>query len=209
MQEKKRSAFNRWVDFSSVALISVATVLTAWCSYEAARWTAIETRQYGEANANRISASVASSHSDALKLVDVAMFLRYVATVSENRPAEKTFIYRRFRPEMKRALDAWLATKPLANANAPSSPFAMRQYQVAADADVARLNAKASTSFESAQIANDQADSYVRLTVIFAAVSFLAGISTKMIFPSHIIIVVVGYAMLFFGLIRGFGYPIR
>ena len=206
---KRELTFDLWVDVASVILISAATVLTAWCGYEAARWTAIQTRQYNEASAQRVAAAVASGRANTLEIVDVGMFLQYVAAVAAKHSDEEAFIYRRFRPEMKRAVNAWLATKPRENPAAPSSPFAMPQYHLLTGAQAARLNALAAASFEAATNANERSDAYVRLTVIFAAVSFLAGISTKFRFPSHIVIVIAGFGVLIFGLIRMIELPIR
>jgi hypothetical protein len=206
---KKESTFDLWVDVASVILISAATVLTAWCGYEAARWTAIQTRQYNEASAQKVAAAVASGRANTLEIVDVTMFLQYVAAVAAGRTDEEAFIYRRFRPEMRGAVDAWLATKPRKNPDAPSSPFAMPQYHLLTGTEAARLNALSAASFETASNANELGDAYVRLTVIFAAVSFLAGISTKFRFPSHIVVVVAGFGVLIFGLIRMIELPIR
>ena len=208
-REASQATFDRWVDVASVVLISVATVLTAWCGYEAARWTGLQTRSYNQANAFRISATEAAGRANTLTTIDVAMFLRYVATVSEGRKAERTFLYDRFRPEMKRAVDAWLATKPLTNPLAPSSPFVMRQYQLTARAEESALKGQAAKSFNAAQDANELSDEYVRLTIAFAAVFFLAGISTKFVYPSHIVLVAAGFLTLIYGLIRVFGLPMR
>ncbi|MGA8534538.1 MAG: hypothetical protein WB615_10560 [Candidatus Tumulicola sp.] len=139
----------------------------------------------------------------------MAMFLEYVGAVAAGRIEQQAFIYRRFRPEMRRAVDAWVATKPRTNPAAPSSPFMMPQYRLRTGEEAARLNAKASSSFQTAINANERADTYVRLTVIFAAVSFLAGISTRFAFPNHIVVVVAGFGALIFGLTQMFELPIR
>jgi hypothetical protein len=206
---KKESEFDVWVDFASVVLISVATVLTAWCGYEAARWTALESMQYNESSAQRVAAAVDSGRFNTLEVIDIGMFLQYVGAIAAGRFDEEAFIYRRFRPEMKRAVDAWLATKPRTNPAAPASPFAMPQYSLRTGEEANRLNAFAAANFEKATAANERGDAYVRLTVIFAAVSFLAGISTKFRFPSHIVIVVAGFGTLAFGLLHMLELPVR
>jgi hypothetical protein len=206
---KKESEFDVWVDFASVVLISVATVLTAWCGYEAARWTALESMQYNESSAQRVAAAVDSGRFNTLEVIDIGMFLQYVGAIAAGRSDEEAFIYRRFRPEMKRAVDAWLATKPRTNPAAPASPFAMPQYSLRTGEEANRLNAFAAANFEKATAANERGDAYVRLTVIFAAVSFLAGISTKFRFPSHIVIVVAGFGTLAFGLLHMLELPVR
>lgn len=205
----KWKRLDRWVDVGSVLLISAATVLTAWCGYEGARWTAVQTRQYNTASADRVNASVAAARANSLQTIDVTMFLMYIRVVATQDQREATFIHQRFRPEMKRAVDAWLATKPLANPKAPASPFAMPQYKLATQAEADRLDALATASFKAATAANEIGDSYVRLTVIFAAVLFLAGMSTKFVFPFHIIVIVAGFATLTFGVIRMFVLPMQ
>ena len=189
-------------------MISAATVLTAGGGYEAARWTGNK-RGGPEASVQRIAAAVSAGRANSLETIDVAVFLEYVRSVATGTKAETDFIYKRFRPEMRRAVDAWIATKPLQNPAAPSSPFAMPQYRLSNEADAARLNAQSTATFDEAAAANEIADWYVRLTVIFAAVSFLAGISTRFFFPNHIIVVVVGFGALIFGLIRMFELQIR
>ncbi len=206
---KRESRFDIGVDFASVILISAAAVLTAWCGYESARWTALQTMSYNEASAHRVEAAISSGRSETFEVIDVTMFLQYVEATGAGRAGEQSFIYHRFRPEMKRAVDAWLATKPRTNPAAPSSPFVMPQYRLRSAGEAARLSARAAESFKAATAANEVGDDYVRLTVIFAAVSFMAGISTKFRFPSHIVIVVVGFGALFFGLIRLIELPIR
>ena len=206
---RRESRFDKAVDIASVILISLATVVTAWCGYEAARWTAIETRSYNDAASLRIQAAVFEGRSNTLQTIDVATFLEYVRAVATHTTDEQNFIYRRFRPEMRRAVDAWIATKPLTNPSAPSSPFAMPQYELKTTQEAARLNALSAERFQEASESNELGDRYVRLTVIFAAVSFLAGISTRFFFPNHLIVVVLGFGALAFGLIRMFELPIR
>jgi hypothetical protein len=206
---KKESRFDRAVDIGSVILISAATVLTAFCGYEAARWTALQTRQYNEASVTRISSAVAAGRTNTLETIDVATFLEYVRAISSGRADEQSFIYKRFRPEMRHAVDAWIATKPLKNPNAPSSPFAMPEYQLQSTAEAARLGAMSAASLRDAGDSNELGDQYVRLTVIFAAVSFLAGISTRFFFPNHLVVVSVGFVALAYGLIRMVELPIR
>jgi hypothetical protein len=206
---RKESRFDRWVDVASVILISLATVVTAWCGYEAARWTALETRSYNDASSLRVQSAVFEGRTNTLQTIDVATFLEFVRAVATHSTDEQDFIYKRFRPEMRRAVDAWIATKPLTNPAAPASPFAMPQYVLKTTTEADRLSAMASARFLQATSSNEIGDRYVRLTVIFAAVSFLAGISTRFFFPNHLIVVVLGFGALAFGLIRMFELPIR
>jgi hypothetical protein len=51
------------------------------------------------------------------------MFEHYISAISEKNDQLAEFLFRRFRPEMKVAMEAWLATQPLKNPSAPPAPF--------------------------------------------------------------------------------------
>jgi hypothetical protein len=90
------------------------------------------------------------------------------------------FLYQRFRPEFKVAVDAWVATNPRVNPNAPATPFAMPEYVVGASEEAARLERQAESQAADARTANQRSDNYVLMTIMFATVLFFAGISSKM-----------------------------
>ncbi|HEX3671147.1 MAG TPA: hypothetical protein VHT92_05520 [Candidatus Cybelea sp.] len=193
---------DRVVDLLSVVLISIAAVLTALCGYQSGRWGGVQSRLYSVANASRIESAQASDQAVGLNAINVNLFLNYVDAVSLGDRTRAQFIYDRFPPEMRAAMIAWLATKPLKNRHAPSSPFVMRQYALPAKADARRYEAAAATSFAAALEANRHADDFLLLTVVFAAVSFLAGMSTKMTYPRHAVVVAVGIVALIYGIVR-------
>ena len=120
------------------------------------------------------------------------------------------FLYERFRPEMKTALDAWVALEPLKNPDAPSSPFAMDAYKSAAQDESDRLLGVAEEKLKEASQANQTSDNYVLLTVMFASVLFFGGISTK--FDAfRIRAALIAFAVLIFatGLVILATYPIN
>lgn len=157
---------------------------------------------YNVANGDRVRSAEEADRANVLTAIDVALFLQYVDAVDSANARKERFIYRRLRPEMKRALDAWLATNPRSNPKAPSSPFVMRQYSLATRAEAKRLEDSARMNFTQAQDANRHADDFLLLTVIFAGVSFLGGISTKMLYPRHAILVGLGAIGLIYGAVR-------
>lgn len=200
MLEAKR--VDRLVDVLSVVLISVAAVLTALCGYQSGRWGGAQMRLYNVANASRIESAEAADRALGTNAINVNLFLNYVDAISTHDTTRAQFIFDRFGPEMRTATVAWLATKPLHNRRAPSSPFVMPQYVVPAKAESRRDEAAADASFAAAQKANRYSDDFLLLTVVFAAVSFLAGITTKMVYPRHAIVVTIGTLALIYGLIR-------
>jgi hypothetical protein len=190
-----------------VFLISIAAVLTALCGYQSGRWGGQQMRLYNVANADRIASAQAAGKSNALTLVDVITFLNYVNAVSAGDTRKAVFLYARFRPEMRPALEAWIASKPLKNPNAPSSPFVMPQYALRTTAKAKADAQTADTNFRAAQEANRRSDDFLLLTVVFSGVSFMAGISTKMVYPRHAAIIAVAILGLIYGLFRLIGLP--
>lgn len=200
MQESK--ALDRAVDVASVVLISVAAVLSAICGYQSGRWGGEQTRLYNTANIYRGHAAEASARANTLTIIDVAVFLDYINAVDGADSAKARFLYKRFRPEMRVAMDDWLAANPMHNPRAPSSPFVMPQYKLRTNTEALADDQLAKATFSDALVATRHADAFVLLTVIFAAVSFLAGISTKMLYPRHAIVVALGIVALAYGCIR-------
>jgi hypothetical protein len=197
-----RNVVDRFVDIASVVLISIAAVLSAVCGYQAGRWEGEQTRLFNIANANRLLATQQSDRSFIITSINVTLFIHWVEAKEAGNTAIETFIYRRFPPAMRRAVDAWLATDPEHNVNAPSSPFAMPEYAAVLQAGQRKPEATADSDFNEALVAHRNSDYFTLLTVVFAGVSFLAGVSTKLSYPRHAIIVGVGILALLYGLVR-------
>lgn len=170
---------DRWLEIISAILLSLATVASAWCAYQSARWNGVQALSFSAANGARTESVRMSNTALQLTSIDVGMFVQFAAAYSEENQFLMDFLYARFRPEMKAALDAWIAVEPLKNPDAPSSPFAMDAYQSAAQDESDRLLGVAEEKLREADQANQTSDNYVLLTVMFASVLFFGGISTK------------------------------
>lgn len=188
---------DRFVDVASVALISLAAVLTAVCGYQSALRATERTRLFNEAEVHRVAAAAASGRANALETIDVGLYVQYIVAEKSGNPSLQQYIAQRFRPEMQPAMKAWLATKPDAR---PSSPFVMPEYRLASDAVAKRESATADDDFTQAQNAGALSDAFVRGTVTFATVSFLAAMSTKFRYPFHLIMIVLSALIFAYGL---------
>jgi len=104
------------------------------------------------------------------------MLIAYLEAQARGDKPIENVLYKRFRPETRKAIDAWLKTDPLHNPDAPSNPFTMTDY-VEPDMQIARLKSEQFKQHQAAaQQANRTADHYVLLTVLFASVLFFGGI---------------------------------
>ncbi|HSE08618.1 MAG TPA: hypothetical protein VLB29_08120 [Nocardioidaceae bacterium] len=182
------------LELVATIILACATVLTAWSAFESAKWSGVQAINFSAANAARIESARASDLANTQRAVDVDTFVAWVQAVVAERGAatpsdepyepeagtESGFLFERFRDEFKPAVEAWLATRPLLNPDAPATPFEMQEYQLAADAKAEQLVQESEAHREEALRSNQRSDNYVLLTVIFAAVLLFAGVSTKL-----------------------------
>jgi hypothetical protein len=168
------------VEILATVLLALAAVATAWSSYQASRWNGEQAKAFSRGNAARIESTRASGLADAQTQIDVATFTQWVDAYALEQTELANFYFRRFRAEFKPAVDAWIATRPLRNPDAPLSPFAMPQYKLAAREEADRLEAEAETLSASARTNVQRATNYVLGVVLFAVALFFAGMSTRL-----------------------------
>jgi hypothetical protein len=205
----RQARLNRILEIISAILLSLATVGSAWCAYQSARWNGVQAISFSAANGARTESVRMSNEALQLASIDVGMFTQLATAYSEENEFLFNFIMDRFRPEMKPAVEAWIATEPLKNPEAPSSPFAMAEYTSAAQDEADRLLGVAEQSLQDAQAANQNSDNYVLLTVMFASVLFFGGISTKFdMFKIRSALIAFGILIFTAGLVILATYPI-
>jgi len=164
-------------------LLALATVATAWSGYQSTRWNGEQSKAAARANALRIESAKAAGLANTQTEVDVASFTQWINAYAQNQKQLTDFYFDRFREEFRAAVNAWVATKPLRNPNAPLTPFAMPQYKLAARAESERLDAEAEVYAAKARLHIQRASNYVLAVVLFASALFFAGISTKLTSP--------------------------
>jgi hypothetical protein len=171
------------VELVATLLLAVATVATAWSGYQSTRWNGEQAKAGGRANAARIESAKAAGLANAQTEVDVATFTQWVNAYSLRQTELADFYIKRFRAEFKPAVNAWIATRPLKNPDAPPTPFAMPQYKLEARVAAERLEAQAQVF--AGQVLNNiqRASNYVLAVVLFASALFFAGMSTKLTAP--------------------------
>jgi hypothetical protein len=171
---------DRWLEFGATVLLALATVATAWASYQARQWTGEQAQSYSRANAARVESTRATGTANQLSAIDVATFIQWVDATAHKDTALASFYRQRFRPEFKPAFAAWLATNPLTTPSAPPSPFAMPEYRLAANVKADSLQRTAGVNAAKAEVANRRANDYVGAVVLFASSLFFAGIGMKL-----------------------------
>ena len=168
-----------FTEFAATVLLSLAGVATSWSSYQSSLWSGIQSTQYSRAGAQRTRSAIELNTSYQLMSVDVAVFMSWVNAYESGNERLATFYEQRFRNEFRPAFRAWMAKRPLENAAAPGTPFALPEYRLKNQQRADALDTAANASFEAGQYANRCSDRYVMLTVVLALVLFSSGISQQ------------------------------
>lgn len=162
-----------------VILLAIVAIATAWSGYQAARWDGRQAFLYGTASRQRIEADAAVTVGGQQKLLDVTTFNTWIAAQQGGDHEVADLYVRRFSPEFRVAFDAWLATHPFSNPQAPPGPGFMPEYHNALAEQGATLNETAGVTFEAGTAARENADRYVRQTVLLATVLFLVAVAQR------------------------------
>ena len=168
------------LELVAVVLLATASIATAWAAYQARQWTGEQAHSYSVGTASRIAVNRATALASRQVQIDVATFIQWVDARAHGDAALARFYRSRFRDEFRPAFASWLATRPLEDPAAPETPFAMRQYRLAASTEAERLEAAAGAASDRAKDANENAGSYMLAVVLFATALFFAGISTRL-----------------------------
>ena len=194
---------DRLITIAEAVLLSVVTLLAAWSGYAAAKWSTESRVQLPEASTLRVEASRADSEAAALRNFDSSTFEAWFAAYIAGNDDAMRVAEHRFRPEFRVAFDAWRATNPETNPNAPRGPTFMPEYEQPGLAKARALDEQASDAFREGEESGATADKYVRLTVVLASILFLVGISTH--FPLRGVrygLIALGAVLLVFSLVQ-------
>ena len=171
-----------WTEFAEileVIVLALVAIATAWSGYQAARWDGRQAYLYGTASRMRIEADEALTLGGQQKLLDVTTFNTWIGAQRSGDEQLAALYVRRFSPEFKVAFDAWVATDPAHNADAPPGPSFMPEYVNPGTEKGQALNTEASATFDEGTEARETADRYVRQTVLLATVLFLVAIAQR------------------------------
>jgi len=169
---------DRLISIVEAVLLSVVALIAAWSGYSAAKWGTESSLSLAKASATRTKASLASLQATQIRTLDSVSFNAAFEAYANDDPRLFRVALKRMRPGYRPAVDAWLATRPLVNPDAPPGPAFMPQYKIPEEAQARALDAEADGHFADGHSAASTADKYVRLTVFLAAVLFLVGISS-------------------------------
>lgn len=179
--ETAAKAAPRQMVLESVALVllSLATVGTAWCSFQAAAWGGASQRITNLSMVAGRRATASQLQASQMALLDVALFAQYVNHRGNSNETLARFYSERFRGEAKTAFETWMAARPFENTNAPAHPFVTNLYQPKLLVDSRQAEAESDRLWQQAGEAGRTSRSYVLITVLLASALFCGGTAPK------------------------------
>jgi hypothetical protein len=168
------------LELAATVLLALAAVATAWATYQSSRWHGEQAKAQSASIAARVESTRAAAVANRQVGIDVDIFAQWVDAYVRDETELADFYRRRFRDEFEPAFDAWVATRPRRNPDAPLSPFALPEYRLAATGEAEALEARAAGFSRDVGAYIQRADNYVLAVVLFAVSLFFAGISTRL-----------------------------
>lgn len=163
----------------ALVLLSLATVGTAWCSFQAAVWGGVSQRMMNLSAVSGRRAAANQLQNSQMALLDVLLFSEYMNARAVSNETHARFYADRFRGEAKIAFEAWMATRPFENTNAPPHPFVTNLYQPRLLEEARVAEAESQRLWQEAGEAGRNSRSYVLLTVVLASALFCGGTASK------------------------------
>jgi hypothetical protein len=127
----------------------------------------------------QVQASRADDRASDQTLLDVSAFHEWIDAISSGEDGRAEVLRDRFRDELQPAFDAWLASDPLDNPDAPATPFELPEYRLASAAEVVEYETRAQLAATSAEDAGAIGDRYLLAVVLYAAALFQLGIQSR------------------------------
>jgi hypothetical protein len=160
----------------AILLASVA-LLAAWSGYAAAKWSTESRLELSQSTKHRTLSTEASLESMESTNFDASTFNAWFTAWIAGDEEAQALAERRFSEEFTVAFDAWMATDPANNPEAPKGPTYMAEYRLPQDEVYEAEGHLADEAYERGAESGETADDYVRITVLLASVLFLVGIS--------------------------------
>jgi len=134
------------IEVASAIILALASLATAWSAYQATLWSGIQTFRLAASNTTGMAASEKALLAQQRLSVDAMIIVNFANAWVEEKHTLAAFYLKRMRPDLRVAVEAWLATKPLENPEAPPHPLAMPEYvekvRSSLEAEVAQLRAE-------------------------------------------------------------------
>jgi hypothetical protein len=169
----------RWFEPASAILMALATLSTAWCSYQSSKWNGQSSAFATRAARSDQQAALLTLQDNQVAGIQIKLFSDFInARVSGNEKLAQ-FYSDPFPPELRAAYDRWMEQKPFENPKADPHPFVPALYKARFVDQIRQANADSARDGAEAKRTGNYGAQYLANTVLLAAVLFFAGTSAK------------------------------
>ncbi len=173
------SSSGEFLEIAEAVMLALVAVATAWSGYLSAQWDGRQSLLYATSARLRGESAAAADTGRQILLYDALTLNAWIDAKEKNDAKAIAMYERRFTPEFRQAVDAWLKTDPLNKPRAPGGPFTLATYRNASLEQADRLNKEATDAFTEGTQARANSEKYVRITVVLAMVLFLIAIAQR------------------------------
>ncbi len=195
----KAARVDYWWNLAAAIILSLATLASAWCGYQASEWSGIYAQESQRANGERFVAARQAEIADRHLTIDLMAFSDWSQATLSGNEVLATEMEARFVPRFRRAFEAWM-DQPIAKGSVlpAGTPFDKAEYVSPAQTELDAANARVTEALDIADYASGISSRYVLTSVLFASVLFLAGIASKLSHRhlGHAVIGVAGVSLL-------------
>jgi hypothetical protein len=193
--EKNEKRNRRGFEALAVVFLSLATVGTAWCSYQASVWSTQSSKLSIQSIARGRDASNFRIKANQMFTLDIFLFSQYLNAHNASNEPLADFYARQFSPELKQAYETQSNSSKIPNA--PTDPFVTNLYQspLLARADALEPESERMwyDSLEAAKIGHQ----YTLISVLLATALFFSGTAPQFETPKkRCIVLTLGLAAL-------------
>lgn len=155
--------------------MAVASLSTAWCSYQSSCWSGQSSAL--DTHADKLERDAIAMHLEARQAADVQsrLVMEVVDAKLEGDEKRARFYTDRFTDELKPAYEKWIALRPFDDPAAPPHPFVPGLYTPRYEQEIRTAHTEAAQAEAQANVTGNYASSYLSNTVLLASVLFFAG----------------------------------
>lgn len=175
VEERKNSIDINTKELITTLILSLATLLSAWCGYQSNIWGDIQ-KEFSSERTLVIQDVVGYSLAAyQIKTAHSNLAVKILESWQSGDEKMYDFFLNRADSVLKNAIVEWIKLDPANNPDAPRSPFQMSSYKLDFDKKSEELTLQSEELQSKTEAANVNSDGYLSLTVLLATVLFFTG----------------------------------
>jgi len=184
MNNTSSDGFRNRLEVYSTIILAIATLFVAWCSYQSALWSGIQTFRLAESNKYGRLAQQKLIQSGQSKAMEEVVFIEFINAAYAGDKEKMDFIIKAVRPELAQILTNWIQSHPFDNNTVLKNPVVIPEFEKIMQKRIeesAKMSSTGEEKFKAAEKANTISDKYSLVGVMLSMVMFLGAIITKLV----------------------------